>query len=94
MKTYFGPQVVVLVFVFPTSSTALSRPPPHPSTSAVVGQAVESLLVEWLFSALYSRHYPCLPVFNCSEKLAYWLSACLKRKCDGLSVGMSLGPSV
>lgn len=34
----------------------------------------------WLFSALCSRHYPCLSMFNCSEKLPSWLSACLKKK--------------
>lgn len=33
----------------------------------------------WLFSALCSRHYPCLSMFNCSEKLPSWLSACLKK---------------
>lgn len=56
------------------------------------------LLAFFLLSALCSRHYPCLSMFNCSEKLPSWLSACLKKKkkkkCDGLSVGIWLGPSV
>lgn len=73
--------------VFLTSSTALFRPPLHPIKSALVGQALEPPLLDWLFSALCSRHYPCLSMFNCSEKFPYWLSACLKKKkCDWLRV--------